>query len=147
MKHVRTLTLEQIDGVPWGDPPADATGLVATVHALRRKPLAQFDTEDLRVLLGQCVQPEFLVEMALDVLEQDPLAEGRYFPGDLLDAVLRQSADFWHRNPDHAERLDRVVTAAEAAEPSDHQFPLPKSVRDDIEAYRALRRPDEQKPR
>jgi hypothetical protein len=33
--------------------------------------------------------------MALAVLREDPLAEGNYYPGDLLHAVLRLPDDAW----------------------------------------------------
>lgn len=121
MKHIRSRTLEQIDGERWGEPPDDATGLMRTVYGLRRTPVGEFDTEELRVLLNQRVHPEVL-------------AEGRYQPGDLLMAVLRQADEFWQRNPGLAERLDRVVSAVEA---KDREA---EALRTGIEKYRAARR-------
>src|SRR5947209_14425970 len=90
-----SLTLEQIDGQVWGNPPADASRLVQTVHALRHKPVRQLGAEELRVLVSQQVSPDVLVPRALDLLEQNPLAEGDYYPGDLLVATLKLPADLW----------------------------------------------------
>ncbi|MFC7276617.1 contact-dependent growth inhibition system immunity protein [Paractinoplanes rhizophilus] len=37
-----------------------------------------------------------LVPLALDQVEQDPLAEGDFYPGDLLDALIRRVPDsYW----------------------------------------------------
>ena len=108
------LTLDELDGGPWGDPPPGATHLMRTVHALRRRPVGELDVEDLRILLGQRIAPTVLVPLALDVLERDPLAEGDYYPGDLLVALLGVPAGHWLRHPDQAERLDGVLAAVSA---------------------------------
>lgn len=41
----------------------------------------------------------------------DPLAEGDYFPGDLLLNVLRIDPSFWTTYPTLAEQLDRALDA------------------------------------
>ena len=99
---MRDQSLEEIDGRPWGDPPADATRLVATVHRLRRVPIGRLDVEGLRLLIGQHESLDALVPLALERLESNPLAEGDYYPGDLLAAVLGVSGAHWHAN--HPER-------------------------------------------
>ncbi|WP_409465535.1 contact-dependent growth inhibition system immunity protein [Amycolatopsis sp. GA6-003] len=104
-------SLEQLENSDWGDPPADATRLIETVHRLRRKPLALLTVEDLRLLLGQQVGVPFLVPRALAMLEQDPLCEGDFYPGDLLEATLRAPLSHWRARPDHLERLERVLAS------------------------------------
>ncbi|MGV9299575.1 contact-dependent growth inhibition system immunity protein [Amycolatopsis sp. NPDC003676] len=104
-------SLQQIENSDWGDPPADATRLIETVHRLRRKPIGLLTAEDLRLLLGQNVGAPILVPRALALLEQDPLAEGDLFPGDLLASMLRVPPSHWHARPDHLERLERVIAA------------------------------------
>ncbi|MDU0290508.1 contact-dependent growth inhibition system immunity protein [Saccharothrix longispora] len=93
-------TLQELEGTDWGDPPADATHLIRTVHRLRRKPIAELDTEDLRVLIGQQVGLRRLVPLALEVLREDPLAEGHLYAGDLRDAVRRLDDSFWAAHPE-----------------------------------------------
>lgn len=75
-----SLSLEQIQNDPWGDAPAGATRLVATMHALRRVPLDALTVEDLRLLIGQHTSLTVLVPRALDSLESDPLIEGDVYP-------------------------------------------------------------------
>lgn len=80
-------TLEQLEKDDWGD--ADApTWLVQECHRLRRKPIEEFTTENLRIMIGQNIGLEYLVPKALEVLRTDPLAAGDYYDGDLLKAVV-----------------------------------------------------------
>src|SRR5438552_1638945 len=67
---------------------AATANLVATA-------IGQFSVEDLRIMIGQRIGLPWLVPVALEVLEQDPLAEGDFYPGDLLGRVLSVGRDFW----------------------------------------------------
>jgi len=109
-----SLSLEQIENSYWGDAPADASRLVTTAHALRRKPISALDVEDLRLLLGQQEGVEVLTPLALTKLEDNPLAEGDYYPGDLLESVLKNPQSYWHKHPDQRARLQRVIEALKA---------------------------------
>jgi hypothetical protein len=80
-------SLEQPERDRWGDAPEGASYLVRTVHALRARPLDSLDVEDLRILIGQEIGLDHLMPLALRTLETDPLAEGDFYPGDLLAAV------------------------------------------------------------
>ena len=108
-----SLTLEQIEDRHWGNPPADATRLIKTVYELRHKPVGAMDTEDLRVLLLQQESVDVLVPVALTDLEQNPLAEGDFYPGDLLTVVLKTPQAYW-QHPDQRRRASAVITAVEA---------------------------------
>lgn len=104
-------SLEQLEGDFWGAPPADATRLVRTACELRRKPVGELSAEDLRLLLGQHIGVEVLVPLALTLLEDDPLTEGDFYPGDLLVAVLKAPATHWRGHPGDLDRVRRVVEA------------------------------------
>ena len=122
-------SLEQIEGDFWGDPPADATRLIATVHELRRRPIDKLGIEDLRVLIAQQEGLDVLLPLALDRLEQDPLAEGDFYPGDLLVAVMRVPPAYWQAHPTEATRLRGIVAAVDLDE-------LDPETRADVEAFR-----------
>ncbi len=62
---------------------------MARCAALRKVPLANLSASDCRALLTQGVGTQYVVPMALDFVESDPLVEGDYYPGDLLTALLR----------------------------------------------------------
>ena len=83
-------TLEQLEKDIWGEPEFGST-LVTTCHALRKKPIGAFTVEDLRIMLGQDIGSRYLLPLAKAVLRDDPLAEGDFFPGDLVEAVLRHN--------------------------------------------------------
>lgn len=101
------LTLARIEGRDGGEP-TFSSHLVQTCHRLRHKPLVQFTAEDFRILLGQDISVDVLLPLALTVLEEDPLAEGDYYPGDLLVAALRVAPAYFIAHPEVGVRL-RVV--------------------------------------
>lgn len=109
-------------------PDPDARNLVRRCTALRRKPLSQFTTEDLRILLGQQIAVPILLPMAMAVLVDDPFAEGDYYPGDLLSNVVRLPDHEW----DGAEHLrDQLVEVLRAT-------PLPDENVVDADLRRAV---------
>ncbi|GAA2600456.1 hypothetical protein GCM10010435_94800 [Winogradskya consettensis] len=127
----REQSLEEIENRVWGSAPADAPKLMETVHRLRRKPVGALDVEELRVLIGQRVGVATLVPLALEVLERDPLAEGDYYPGDLLAAVLRQvPAEYWVANPAERERLADVARSVDPGDLEDDE-----KLREDIARF------------
>jgi hypothetical protein len=107
-ERARRLTLDQIDPPAWGEPDFDS-GLVQTCHRLRRKPIGEFTVEDLRIMIGQKIGLRWLMPLALEVLERDPLAEGDFFPGDLLSSALRSPVEFWAEEPGLRSRLSAVL--------------------------------------
>ncbi|WP_203700691.1 contact-dependent growth inhibition system immunity protein [Asanoa iriomotensis] len=102
-------TVEEFERVRQADPGPDASYLVRRCTELGRKPVDQFTTEDLRVMLGQRIGVPILLPIAVAVLLDDPLAEGDYFPGDLLHNVLRLDAEDWRGAERHRDRLADVV--------------------------------------
>ncbi|MFI9509593.1 contact-dependent growth inhibition system immunity protein [Nocardia sp. NPDC052566] len=106
-------TLEQVEGVVWPEPDVAATRLVRTVHSLRRKAIGALDVEELRLLLGQREGVGVLVPRALAVLEQNPLAEGDFYPGDLLVATVRIPNGYWACHGDSVVRLRSVIEQVE----------------------------------
>jgi len=104
----RDRTLEQLEREDWGEAPYDSY-LVRTIHALRRKPIRQFTVEDLRITLGQKFGMEYLTPLALTQLEANPYVEGRFYPGDLLVAVMALPRDYWSAHPTEATRMAAIA--------------------------------------
>ena len=129
--HGTEQSLEEIEGDAWGDPPAGATRLTATVHELRRRPVDQLGVEDLRVLIAQQVGLEVVVPLALARLAENPLAEGDFYPGDLLVAALRVPQAYWRSHPDEAARLRTIATSVDLGE-------LDPETRADVVAFRGI---------
>ncbi|MGW1544100.1 contact-dependent growth inhibition system immunity protein [Streptomyces sp. NPDC002309] len=71
----RDRSLEKLEDSSWAaDPSGGETRLMATVRALRRRPIGSLTVEDLRLLIRQDVGLAHLLPLAVDVLRADPLA-------------------------------------------------------------------------
>jgi hypothetical protein len=109
LRELAQRTIEEVDPPAWGEPPPDATGLLLLGYELRRKRLDKLTVEDLRLGIAQEIALAHLVPLAIPVLHDDPLAEGDFYPGDLLASVLRVGAGFWERNADVAADVRSIV--------------------------------------
>ena len=103
-----TKSLQELKHSDWRDPPCDSH-LVITCHKLRRVPLKQFTIENLRIMIGHEIGLTFLVPIALKHLHHRPLAEGDFYPGDLLVALLRVEATFWIQHPEYRKEIHQVI--------------------------------------
>jgi contact-dependent growth inhibition (CDI) system CdiI-like immunity protein len=101
--------LDALDPPAWGPAPSGATFLIRRCHELRRKSLDEYTVEDLRLMIGQQIGLPHLLPIALQRLGANPLAEGDFYPGDLLANVLRIDAEFWLRQPVLAQLLGAVL--------------------------------------
>jgi hypothetical protein len=116
-EHDQGRSLEEIENDRWGDPPADATRLISTAYALRKRPVGALDAEGLRLLISQQIGQDTLVPLAIDQVERNPLAEGDFYPGDLLDALMRRVPEsYWQA---HEDQRTRVRAVAEALDPDE----------------------------
>jgi len=119
MQFDRSKSLQELEGLDWGDPTFDSH-LVIECHRLHRVPLCEFTVEDLRITIGQNIGLQYLVPLAIEQLSENPLAEGNYYPGDLLSNVLRADAAFWREHPDFYQQLipiaERALSIASADE-------------------------------
>jgi hypothetical protein len=105
-----SLTLEQIEG-SWGDLETAPTDLVKRCILASKVPLRDLTSEHLRLLIGQQFSLEYLLPMALPLLEAYPLLEGDLYEGDVLQNVLTLD---WH-DTKIQQYLPRVVAMAKAA--------------------------------
>jgi hypothetical protein len=104
----RKQSLQELERQDWGEETFPSY-LVRTCHALRRKPLRDFTVEDLRIMIGQNFSLNYLIPLAIEHLQQDPLVAGDFFPGDLLANVLKVKADFWHMHPGLRLVIENIV--------------------------------------
>jgi CDI immunity proteins len=65
--------------------------------------------EELRLLISRQKSLGRHVPRALDLLEANPLAEGDYYPGDLLHAVLQVDIAYWRANRSEWERAHEIA--------------------------------------
>jgi len=134
-------TLEELEGENWGEPTLPSY-VVTTCHRMRRKPLRELSTEELRVALGQRMGIRFLLPLALNQLQLDPLAQGDFYQGDLLKNVLT-AATSAGLGEDRLRDLDAVVErfmdAARRLDETWRETCLP-GIAEAVEHYRAHRK-------
>jgi hypothetical protein len=121
-----TKSLQELEHKDWGEPNFESH-VVQECHRLRRIPLKEFTTEDLRIMIGQNIGLDYLIPMAVDKLKQNPLAEGNFYPGDLLVNVLRAKSDFWLTHSDMKTEVSQIV---------DEAFEIPSITQLECEAIR-----------
>ncbi|MFD2918933.1 contact-dependent growth inhibition system immunity protein [Terrimonas rubra] len=107
-KNWQQKTLEVLEKNVWPDP-VDTTMLIKRCHALRKLPLDQFSTEDIRMMIGQQIGLTYLIPLALDILTKDLFAAGDFFEGDLLKNVLEIDTVFWNDNREYWQRLYNLI--------------------------------------
>ena len=96
----RLKTLEQLENEIWPSV-IDVTFMVSTCHALRKKPIHEYDIEDLRLMISQRIGLTYLIPEALRKLDQNLFLAGHFYPGDLFMATLAVGLNYWSFNPDH----------------------------------------------
>ncbi|MET9896574.1 contact-dependent growth inhibition system immunity protein [Streptomyces sp. NPDC006465] len=116
----RDRSLEELERAHWPAPSAEDTRLVATAHALRRRPIGELTVEDMRLLIGQDLGLPYLLPLALEVLRNNPMAEGDMYEGDLLSAVLTRNPSVWAEFPELGPEL-RVIVSKSTDLPPDLQ--------------------------
>ncbi|MFD0341140.1 contact-dependent growth inhibition system immunity protein [Streptomyces sp. NPDC127117] len=116
----RDRSLEELERTRWPAPSTDDTRLVATAHALRRRPIGELTVEDMRLLIGQDIGLPYLLPLALEVLRENPMAEGDMHEGDLLSAVLTRNPSVWDELSELGREL-RVIISKLLGLPSDLQ--------------------------
>lgn len=97
-------TIQELEGKDWGEPEFPSH-LVTECHRLRRVPLREFTIENLRIMIGQNIGLEYLVPIALTALENNPLAEGNFYRGDLLQNVVKVTEEYWQAHPEEWARM------------------------------------------
>ena len=87
-------TLEELENQTWKYPEFDSY-LLRACYVLRKKSLQQFTVEDIRILVGQNIGLKYLVPIAISVLQENILAEGDLYEGDLLKNLLTIQKEYW----------------------------------------------------
>ncbi|MFI8183979.1 contact-dependent growth inhibition system immunity protein [Actinacidiphila glaucinigra] len=105
----RDRSLEELERDCWPDPRPDATRLITTAHTLRRRPIGELTVEDMRLLIGQDIGLPYLLPLAVEVLRENPMAEGHMYEGDLLSAVLTRTPSVWAGLPELDRELRGIV--------------------------------------
>ncbi|WP_417882727.1 contact-dependent growth inhibition system immunity protein [Xanthomarina gelatinilytica] len=92
---MESKSIEQLENDYWKDEIEFPSNLVINCHKYRKIPIKDLTIEQLRLLISQKVGIDYLTKIAIEKLEQNILAEGDLYEGDLLEAVLGLPTEFW----------------------------------------------------
>src|SRR5215218_3978497 len=85
------------------------TSLVKKCFEFRRIPIKDLSVEQIRLLLGQKIGIKYLLPKALVILHENILAEGDFYPGDLLASVLRLDIPDWKEHHGLLLKFDNLI--------------------------------------
>lgn len=105
----RQKSIENLEKDNWGPVPEDESSIVIRLMKLRKTPLEQFVLDDIRFMLIQEIGLFYLLPMAIEILEKDLLAEGNYYPGDLLNAVMKLKPENWKPYKAYWLKIDTLL--------------------------------------
>lgn len=71
--------------------------------------VADLDIEDVRFLINQEILLDDMMPIALGYLRKNILAEGDFYEGDLLNAVLSVSNIFWENHLELKMSLKNII--------------------------------------
>lgn len=60
-------------------------------------------------MIGQEIGLRFLMPRAIDVVKNNPLAEGDFYPGDLLQSILKTKLIFWQKQPELWAEISMMI--------------------------------------
>ncbi|MBX3162989.1 MAG: hypothetical protein KF900_00795 [Bacteroidetes bacterium] len=102
-------SLEVLENNKWSDEKEYPTELIKRCHEYRKIPVSQLTIEQLRTLIGQNLGLKYLVPIAIEFLTTDILIEGDFYPGDLLESVLKIDKNFWTQNLNIKEQFVDLI--------------------------------------
>ncbi|MDX2848632.1 contact-dependent growth inhibition system immunity protein [Streptomyces sp. PA03-3a] len=70
----------------------------------------ELTVDDMRLLIGQDIGLPYLLPLAVEVLRENPMAEGHMYEGDLLSAVLTRTQTVWGGFPELDRELRGIVS-------------------------------------
>ena len=80
-------------------------GITSRCMQYLQVPVKDLSKEQVRFLLSHDIGTTFLLHKTIQILEEDILADGDFYPGDLLSALLNVDDVYWRNNPELAGRL------------------------------------------
>jgi hypothetical protein len=106
---INELSLEQLENDFWGEPEFDSY-VITACHKARKKPLSELSHEEIRLLIGQRIGLKYLLPMALDILEKEPLIEVTFYEGDLMNELIRLDISDW-QDGEQLQRFKNLIKA------------------------------------
>jgi len=91
----QSRSIENLEKDKWPDLEEYPTSMVEKCHQLRKLPLGELTNEQLRLSVAQNVGMKFIVSTVISKLIIDKFLECDFYPGDLMQTVLRNLDKDW----------------------------------------------------
>lgn len=103
-------TLSDLLHCEWRDEiPYDDSSVVQHMYYLFHTPARRWTVEDYRYLVGQETALDIILPKVFEILQFDIKADGGFYEGDLLDAVLGISPEFWKEHKKLYDTACRLI--------------------------------------
>lgn len=123
----KAKSLQDLEGV-WPEPSRDSTGLVKSIHLLRKRPIGALASDEIARLLAQNIGLEWLMPLAVQILRDTIPAttDNWWYDNELLHAVITRDRSYWVRLPELARFMGETIKML----PEVSEY-----LRDDIDAF------------
>jgi hypothetical protein len=109
MKNEKYLekSISELEGWKWTSsiPTSESSFVERTFYKLMNKKLKNYTPEDLRFMIGQDTGLEYFIPMALRILANNLFVETSFYPGSLLENILKVNTEYWLRFPQQKTQL------------------------------------------
>jgi hypothetical protein len=105
-------SLEQLTGLNAGNPHDAPTDMVEAIIRSWKKPLRQLSDQEIGRLIVQHDGYPYVLDLVWPKLENDPLFDGGYYPGDVLSNLVRAEPQIWADRPEYETRLQALYRRA-----------------------------------
>lgn len=105
----RQKSIENLEKKNLGDIPNNESSIVRRFLKLRKVPLDEFTIDDIRFMINQETGLPWLLTLALEILQKNLFAEGNYYKGDLLNAILKIKFENWSANKEYWIEIDKLI--------------------------------------
>lgn len=105
-------TLEELTGFDAGNLKDAGTPLLERVIRSWKTPLQNLSDEEIGRLVVQGDGFPYVLDLVWPKLENDPLFDGGYYPGDMLSNLIRCDPKIWDDRPDYQAQLRALYQRA-----------------------------------
>lgn len=105
-------SLEDLTGLSAGNAAVAETPLIEWVIRSWKKPLRDLSDDEIGRLVVQRDGFPYILDLVWPKLENDPLFDGGYYPGDVLSSLIRCDPQVWAARPNYQAQLESLYQRA-----------------------------------
>ena len=134
-EEINNHSIEEIENEYWVEYEYE-TGLIAKCYELRKKKIKELTVGNIRMLLGQNIGNAILIPLAIEILKDNILVEGDFFPGDLLLNTINSDKDYWIKNNDNFTEIKEILEInKDILDKADLSVEIKESIKNAIDGF------------